>query len=400
MLRNIPNVRLRILSALFLVSIFVGAQKIETVNGVRVVHNVKGGKWGSIPKLSIELVRTIGDVDTDDENLAFDSPLDMAVDDSGNIYILDSGNQRIQVFGPEGRFARTIGRKGQGPGEFASPRSIDIDVEGHLHVLDGSQKRIQVFTPRGEILKTIPATRLRIDGMRLLHSGSLATKSYASFGVSGTGGPGKNANPKLVKLLGPDLEVRLEFGEPLDFGDATTNSVGNSWEFAVDGKDHVCLCFLFQNRIEKYSPEGQLLWRADRKLNYPAKLIERGKQETTGTGTRYFYPKFNQMAKGIATDDTGRIWVVTCDRQIKKEEVVTTMISGSVDRGSTRKVVGDTDLRTTDMFKLEVFRPDGVLLGEIPLTHFVDMIHIHKDHLFLLDRERGVKYYQYKIIEN
>jgi sugar lactone lactonase YvrE len=399
MLRNIPNARLRILAPLFLVSILAGAQKIETVDGVRVVHNKKGGEWGRIPKLSIELVRTIGDVDADDENLAFNSPLDMAVDDAGSIYILDSGNQRIQVFGPEGRFIRSIGRKGQGPGEFTSPNSIDIDVEGRLHVLDGSQNRIQVFTPRGEILKTIPATRLRIHRMRLLHSRSLATKSYASFVVSGTGGPGENANPKLVKLLGPDLEVRFEFGEPLDFGDTTTNSVGNSCKFAVDGKDHVCLCFLFQNRVEKYSPEGQLLWRADRELNYPAKLIERGKQETTGTRTRTVYPKFNEVAKGIATDDTGRIWVVTCDRQIKKEEVVTIMISGSVGRGSTRKVVGDTDLRTTNMFKLEVFRPDGVLLGEIPLTHFVDMIHIHKDHLFLLDRDRGMKYYQYKIVE-
>jgi hypothetical protein len=52
------------------------------------------------------------------------------------------------------------------------------------------------------------------------------------------------------------------------------------------------------------------------------------------------------------------------------------------------------------MYKLEVFKPDGVLLGEIPLTHFVDMIWIHKDRLFLLDSDRGVKFYEYKIIEN
>jgi hypothetical protein len=75
------------------------------------------------------------------------------------------------------------------------------------------------------------------------------------------------------------------------------------------------------------------------------------------------------------------------------------MISGSPS-GETRKTVGNTDLRTTDMFKLELFGPDGVLLGEIPLTHFVDLIHVHKDRLFLLDRDRGVRFYEYRIIEN
>jgi sugar lactone lactonase YvrE len=299
------------------------------------------------------------------------------------------------MFGPDGRFVRTFGRKGQGPGEFSSPGSIDVDGRGNLHVLDGSQKRIQVFTPLGEVIKTIPATKLRIDRMRLLGSGLLVTQSYASFGVSGS--PKERTKPKLVKLLGPDLEVRMEFGEPFDFGDEITNSVGNLWEFVVDGEDNVYVCFLFQNRIEKFSPEGQHLWRADRELNYPTKLIERGKQEVTGTSTKYMYPKFNRVAVGIAADDKGRVWVVTCDRQIKKEEVVMITISGSVDRGSTRKVMGDTDLRTTDMYKLEIFTPDGELLGEIPLTHFIDMIYIHKDRLFLLDRDRGVKFYEYII---
>jgi len=91
--------------------------------------------------------------------------------------------------------------------------------------------------------------------------------------------------------------------------------------------------------------------------------------------------------------------LVTRDRQIRKEEEVTTMVSGSVDRGSTRKIVGDAELRTTDMYKLEVFAPDGVLLGAIPLNHFVDGIWVHEDRLFLLDRDRGVQFYEYKIYE-
>jgi hypothetical protein len=382
---------------LLILSIGASAQQVETIDGIRVVHNKKGGVWGTNPKLAIELVRTIGDVDTDDENLAFDSPLDMAVDPAGNAFILDSGNKRIQVFGPDGQYLRTIGRRGQGPGEFESLSSISIDRQGNFHVLDSAQRRIQVFTPRGEVLKTTPITKLRIDRMRILGSGPIVAKVSIIFGMGGVAK--EKAQPKLVNLLGPDLEVVGEFGEPFDYGDEMTNRIGNSWYFDVDGEDHICLCFVYQNRIERYTPEGKLLWRADRELSYSTKLIEKGRQEVTANSTRYFAPKLNRVTDALAADEKGRIWVVTRDRQIRKEEEVTIMVSGSVAGGSTRKVVGDTDMRTTDMYKLEVFGPDGVLLGAIPVTHFVDGIWIHQDRLFLLDRDRGAQFYEYKIRE-
>jgi hypothetical protein len=81
--------------ALFLVSIFVRAQKIETVNGVRVVHNEKGGKWGANPEVKLELIRTMGGLEAE-ENLSFNNPNDIVRDSAGNYYILDSGNNRIQ----------------------------------------------------------------------------------------------------------------------------------------------------------------------------------------------------------------------------------------------------------------------------------------------------------------
>lgn len=62
-------------------------------------------------------------------------------------------------------------------------------------------------------------------------------------------------------------------------------------------------------------------------------------------------------------------------------------------------VAGNTDVRKTDMYQLEVYTPDGVLLGKLPLTHFVDDIRINKDNLYLLDKMRGMKYYEYKIID-
>jgi|Deesub1362B_J571_1020462.scaffolds.fasta_scaffold00181_50 sugar lactone lactonase YvrE len=75
----------------------------------------------------------------------------MGVDSAGNIYIVDSGNERIQKFDKNGKYIKTIGRKGQGPGEFDSPTSIFIDVEDNIYIKDG--REIEIFDKNGNFIK-------------------------------------------------------------------------------------------------------------------------------------------------------------------------------------------------------------------------------------------------------
>lgn len=371
------------------------AQKIETIDGVRVVHNEKGDKWGKNPEVAIKLVRTIGDVDTEDENLAFNSPSDIAMDPSGNIYILDSGNQRIQKFSPEGKYLATLGRKGQGPGEFTSPSSLDIDAKGYLYVLDSDQGRLQNLTSEGKDFKIIHTIKRDLQKVRVLRSGLFVASSSFRRGAFFEK---RKSLPKLLKLIDSQMKVLKEFGDMFDYKEDVTNEVGNSALFDVDKNDNIYLSFYNQNRIEKYSPDAELVWKTDRALNYSTELIKKGRLEVTATSQSYFPPKMNRCSNGIAADERGRVWALTLNRQIKKEEEIIRSASYTP-AGVTKKTIGNTDLRTTDMYKLELFAPDGILLGEIPLNHFADSIRILGDSLFLFDRDRGVKYYQYKIIE-
>lgn len=379
------------------------AQKVENANGARIVHNEKGGKFGKNPPLSIKLVRTLGDVDTMDENLAFNYPGDVTTDASGNILVLDSANNRIQKFGPDGKFIATIGRKGQGPGEFYNPDSFDFDAKGTLWVMDGYQNRIQTLGPDGKGDKTVPLTDRMLRKLRLLKSGQIAVQApllYTSFND-------KTKPPKLLKILGPEGKTVRECVEPFDYGEAATNVMANSIYYDIDAGDNIVVTFRAQNKVEKYSPDGKLIWRADRPLNYAMEIKAKGKIEQSGTGnTRgmtFKAPEMNTCSLGITADDKGRLWVVTYDRQLKKEEEVQTSMMMTMGGGGgttvSQKTTGATELRTTDAFKLEVFDPEGVLLGEIPLTHFVDGIRICGDTLFLLDQVRGVTFYQYKIVE-
>ncbi|MCP4723609.1 MAG: hypothetical protein GY863_01160, partial [bacterium] len=63
---------------------------IEIIDGVRHVHNL-APKWGDKPKVELEFVRKIGDMESDNENYMLFRPPDISMDSEGNIFILDAG---------------------------------------------------------------------------------------------------------------------------------------------------------------------------------------------------------------------------------------------------------------------------------------------------------------------
>ncbi|UCE41200.1 MAG: NHL repeat-containing protein [Candidatus Aminicenantes bacterium] len=379
------------------------SQKIETKDGIRLIHNEKEGKWGKEPKIALEYIKNIGDLESDDENVLFYMPSDIAVDEEGNVYVLDSGNHRIQKFDPQGNFLASFGRRGQGPGEFQYPQSIDIDENGLMYVSDSGNQKLQILKPDGALEKEIKKTdeapgiiRVRSDQM-IMGQGA----SVYSFRMGGM--QEEQELPKMMKILDRDAEVQKEFGDQKDYKDFLVNRIGNRYHFAVDKESHVYVSFDYQNRIEKYSPDGKLLWRADRKLNYDVSTPKaKGNVTRSGGNVSIRMPQMNSVSRGIAVDQKGRVWVVTNKRQIKEEEQVQTSVMVTQtggERSRNYSVSGNTDVEETDMYQLEVYDPEGILLGSIQIDRFADDIHIVKDRIYILDQMRGMQYYVYKIIE-
>jgi len=377
-------------------------QKIETVEGIKVVHNSGPGAWGKTAKVALEPVRTLGDVDTADENLAFYMPSAIAVDGSGDLYVLDSGNHRIQKFGPDGKFLASLGRQGQGPGEFYYPAWLAIDAGGFLYVSDPNNQRVQVLTPDGKDHKTIKGIEQGVGPVFLGRPGELVTGAPRMRLMMNPDEKKPESLPKLVKVLDLAGKAVREFGEPVDFKNELVNSAANDVIPTVDDAGQVYLVFTAQNRIEKYAADGRLLWRADRELPYSMEIKDKGEVKRDGGNMSVRGPQLNRCAAGIAVDAKGRIWVVTMARQLKKEEQVGLMMTATMDQGGGRtigyKPQGDgLELRTTDAYKLEVFDADGALLGSLPLDLFVDGIFIHGDRLFLMDKFRGTQFKEYRI---
>jgi uncharacterized protein (TIGR03663 family) len=84
----------------------------------------------------------------------FCEPWGVTVAPDGNVFVADTWNHRIQVFSPEGEFLGKFGTFGQSgssvssaPSQFYGPRDVSVDRNGNIYVTDTGNKRIQVFGP-------------------------------------------------------------------------------------------------------------------------------------------------------------------------------------------------------------------------------------------------------------
>jgi DNA-binding beta-propeller fold protein YncE len=74
---------------------------------------------------------------------------DVAVDEGGNVYALESLAGRVWVFDKQGKEVRRFGKRGQDPGEFDLPSGLAVDRKGSVYVLDGNRGSVQVYTREG-----------------------------------------------------------------------------------------------------------------------------------------------------------------------------------------------------------------------------------------------------------
>ena len=71
------------------------------------------------------------------------------MDSSGNVYVADTDNNRIQKFSSSGVFLAKWGSSGSGDGQFNNPWGIAVDSSGNVYVADTGNNRIQKFSSSG-----------------------------------------------------------------------------------------------------------------------------------------------------------------------------------------------------------------------------------------------------------
>jgi hypothetical protein len=125
--------------------------KIETVDGLKVVRNPNAPLFGD---LKLNLLEDLQIGKEDGENYIFERIRRVKATDDGSIFVLDIKAAKIQKYDKNGTYLLTIGKKGQGPGEFQSPSNVFIHPKTHeIYVQDSI--RLKIFDPTGKYLREI-----------------------------------------------------------------------------------------------------------------------------------------------------------------------------------------------------------------------------------------------------
>ena len=356
-----------------------------------VVENTLASAWTTTPEWTLEEDLRIwgppggylGNIDA------------VAADSRGNIYILDGTTQEIQVFDAEGGYLRTLGGRGQGPGEFREALGPAIAPGDTLWVADGQAPRYSIFAPDG----TLVGTRARLAAWGLITERCTIAPdgSYMEWGVRYPNRE-RSEDPSDLDLVhyhpvrvSPDAEKldslpHLEFVLQLAWlpsaGLRRPVWFGPTLKRALGCRDDVWFAPSSEYRVYRRTLAGDTAVVFTLEGISPAAVDEADRDEVRATFERYpdlasasalmrdhlrALPEHKPVIAGLFVDGAGHVFVVP--------------ETSRVDEGTA----------------IDVFREDGVFLGRVAVPDAVNIdpgrVHATGDQLlFAGEDDAGTPY--------
>lgn len=173
---------------------------------------------------------------------SFSEPRGIAADASGNLYVADTKNHRIQVFDAAGKPLRAFGTMGKGDGQLNEPCGIALDARGDVWVADTWNGRIAHFSPDGAWRGAL------IDPQKPFFGPRAVVVSQGQIFVADTGN-------KRIARFDPDGRRIADWG---------TNGIG-AGQFvepvglAADAAGNIYVADTGNHRIQVFEPGGKFV---------------------------------------------------------------------------------------------------------------------------------------------
>lgn len=180
-----------------------------------------------------------------------DGPQGVALDSHGDLWVADTGNNRVVELSPAGKTLLAFGTKGSGDGQFNDPQSIGVDsASGDVWVADYNNDRIEEFTTSG---KFVQAVAIKYPNQLAVANGTV----YVATGDLDAGGGTDDTITEYSATTGA-LENTIEGS-----ANATPNQLLAPQAITVDKSGDIWVVdgqlYPSDNEITEYSPSGALL---------------------------------------------------------------------------------------------------------------------------------------------
>ncbi|MDW7692310.1 Ig-like domain-containing protein [Flammeovirgaceae bacterium SG7u.111] len=302
-------------------------------------------KIGGINDMDVATVAgngSFGFVDGVGVSAMFKNPYSVAVHSSGQIYVADTYNNRIRKILPDGTVSTLAGNGDAGfkdgvgqSANFNSPSGVAVDELGNIYVADTGNNRIRKILPNGIVTTIAGGEAGFADGV-----GSSAMFS-APFGIAIDDSENIYVsdvlNNRIRKIL-PDGMVRTLAGNGNEgFADGNGSSAMFKYPYgvAVDLHGQVYVADTYNNRIRKILPDGTVSTLAGNG--------ELGFAEGKGDAAIFYFPH------GIAIDEYGNIYVADSENQRIRKVLSNGTVSTIAGQGDSGFVDGAGNLAKFSM---------------------------------------------------
>lgn len=295
---------------------------IEIVDGIKVVTNPEIPKFG-VFAFDLEEELAIGDVN--DEDYFFPRRVTLNVDNDGNIYVCDGGNRRVQKYDKNGTYVRTIGRQGQGPGEYMYPSRLYLDEEGNPCVNDG--RSLLSYDKDG-----VFQNKVLLKGFySRLFPGPNGT-FLGSTQPSGRTEGGAKASIIQVGENGEPIHTIAEFpiSYSKNFRAVVTHWYSHNVAFAKRTHDSFYYGFSRQYKVKVADSDSRTIFifaKEERPQSISGEEKELTKKDGifAWTGTNEFekaivFPDQRPYFRSFFSDDTGRLYVILFKSILERDE--------------------------------------------------------------------------------
>jgi tripartite motif-containing protein 71 len=179
----------------------------------------------------------------------FKEPKGIAYTASGNVVVADEGNWRVESFSPTGTFITTFGTKGTGSGQFEEPSGIALAPNENMYVVDAKLNRVEQWEPI-----PFPAVYVAQFGSKGTGNGEFTEPHGAAIAVNGNLLVVDSTNNRVEEFsLAGKYEAK--------FG---TVGSGNSqfkapYGIAVDSKGNEWVTDTVNNRVEEFNEKNEFI---------------------------------------------------------------------------------------------------------------------------------------------